>query len=155
MAMTGSSSRIRRVASSVRSVRPIGPRVVARLGTALVLGLFGYWELTGPSQWTGYVPQAIALYASPVALVLLHGWVLFVLSVAALIDLMPSTVSWIAVAVMTEVVAGLLLTSGATSILVRDAGVLALALVWALDSHPATPGDDDRVGKQRSLVAPR
>ncbi|HLJ59718.1 MAG TPA: hypothetical protein VKZ50_08300 [bacterium] len=129
--------------------------MVARLGTALVLGLFGYWELTGPSQWTGYVPQAIASYASPVALVLLHGWVLFVLSVAALIDLMPSIVSWIAVAMMTEVVAGLLLTSGDTSILVRDVGVLTLALAWALDCRPTTPGDHDLVGKQRSPVASR
>lgn len=101
-----------------------------------------------PGQWTGYVPHALASFASSVPLVLLHGWVLFVLAVAALVDLLPSIVSWITVAMMTEVVAGLALTSGATSILVRDIGVLALALVWALDNRgPSMAGDDGSHGR--------
>ena len=55
------------------------------------------------------------------------------LATAALIDFRPSIISWISVAMMTEVVVGLLLTRGDTSVLIRDVGVLALALVWALE----------------------
>jgi hypothetical protein len=100
----------------------------------LVLGCFGYWELTRPGQWTGFVPRALAAIGPPVVLVLVHGWVLFVLGVAALIDVGAPLVPWIAVALMTEIVLGLALTSRLTSILVRDIGLLALALVWALDA---------------------
>ncbi len=106
------------------------------MATGLILGCFGFWELTGPSQWTGYVPRFLGHAASPVLLVLLHGWILFLLGAAALIDFAPAVTSWTAVAVMAEVVGGLLLTSGFTEILVRDVGLLALALVWALDSAP-------------------
>jgi hypothetical protein len=51
---------------------------------------------------------------------------------------------------MTEVAAGLLLTSGATTIFVRDIGVLALALAWALDSRrPEAALDDGRAATPR------
>jgi hypothetical protein len=106
------------------------------MATGLILGCFGFWELTGPSQWTGYVPQVLATTAPPVWLVLVHGWILFLLGAAALIEFAPAVTSWIAVVLMAEVAGGLLLTSGFTEILVRDVGLLALALVWALESRP-------------------
>ncbi|MHB8730752.1 MAG: hypothetical protein ACYDAB_03060 [bacterium] len=68
-------------------------------------------------------------------LILVHGWVLFVLAAAALVDFAGAVTSWIVVAVMAEVVVGLLATSGFTDILVRDIGLLALALVWALETQ--------------------
>jgi len=111
--------------------------VIARVTTGVVLGCFGFWELTDPAQWTGFVPGAVAAAAPPVSLVLAHGWVLFVLAAAALIDFAVGIVSWIAVAVMAEVVIGLFVTSGLTDTLVRDVGLLALALVWALEARPA------------------
>ena len=110
------------------------------MATGLILGCFGVWELTGPSQWTGYVPQFLGNTASPVLLVLLHGWLLFLLGTAALIDFAPAATAWIAVVVLAEVAGGLLLTSGFTEILVRDVGLLALALVWALESRPQRDG---------------
>jgi len=110
--------------------------LVARIGTGVVLGVFGFWELTAPGQWAGYVPHAVAVTLPPNALVLVHGWVLFMLAVAALIDLRPLVVSWAAVAVMTEVVVGLLFTEGLTSVAIRDVGLLALAVVWVVESRP-------------------
>jgi hypothetical protein len=150
---TVSRSRTRKATSSVSNDRPIGT-LIARVATGVVLGFFGFWELTGPSQWTGYVPHAVGALVSPVSLVLFHGWILFVLSTAALIDFTPPLTSWIAVMFMAEVVVGLLLTSGLTDILIRDLGLLALALVWALDSkvqHLAgSPPHGD--GKERASV---
>lgn len=118
---------------------------VARVATGLVLACFGVWELTGPGQWAGYVPHFAAAAVSPVSLILVHGWILFVLAAAALVDFAPPVTAWIAVAVMAEVVLGLALTSGLTDILVRDVGLLALALVWALDAG----------GTRRAEVPPR
>lgn len=106
----------------------------------LVLGLFGFWELTDPAQWTGFVPPPVAAAVPPVSLVLAHGWVLFVLAAAALVDFAGGAVSWVAVAVMAEIVTGLLVTSGLTDTLVRDIGLLALSLVWALETATGAAG---------------
>ncbi len=130
-----SSSRTPKATSSAASDRRLGPCLIARLTTGLILGCFGFWELTGPSQWTGYVPQFLANIASPLLLVVLHGWILFLLGAAALIDFAPVVTAWSAVVVVAEVAGGLALTSGFTEILVRDVGLLALALVWALESR--------------------
>ncbi|HEV2360027.1 MAG TPA: hypothetical protein VGZ23_20765, partial [bacterium] len=104
------------------------------MATGLVLGCFGVWELTGPGQWTGYVPDVTAAAVSPVSLILSDGWILFVLAAAALVDFAAPVTSWVAVAVMAEIVLGLAVTSGLTDVLVRDVGLPALALVWALDA---------------------
>lgn len=140
----------------VASTGLIRSKIVARIGTALVLGVFGYWELTAPGEWAGYVPHFVEPFVSSVSLVLLHGWVLFMLAVAALLDFLPSVISWISVAMMTEVVVGLLLTRGDTSILVRDVGVLALALVWAFESQsPIVRHDNCGKGGSRPVVPNR
>jgi hypothetical protein len=139
--------------SSAGNAAGTASRVVTRVGTATVLGCFGVWELMDPGQWTGYVPHILASIVSPVPLVLLHGWILFVLAAAALVNLLPTVVSWLAVAIMTEVIAGLGLTTGGTSILVRDLGVLALTLAWALDSRP-TAARNDRLDALTKMPAP-
>jgi hypothetical protein len=154
LAMTASSSRMPRGTSSTAD----GPRhtaagLIARMATGLVLGCFGFWELTDPAQWTGFVPAPVAAAGPPVSLVLAHGWVLFVLAAAALIDLAGGIVSWITVAVMAEIVLGLLMTSGLTDTLVRDVGLLALALVWALETR--SPAAREASGARRGRAAAR
>jgi hypothetical protein len=105
--------------------------VVARVATGLVLGSFGVWELTAPSEWTGYVPTLAALPVPLVPIVLAHGWILFMLAVAAWINFLPKVTAWLSVATLVLVCAGLVWRSGVTSIFVRDIGLLALALIWA------------------------
>lgn len=137
--------------SSAISGRRVGTIVVARVATGIVLACFGFWELTNPTQWTGYVPHVAAAAVSPVRLILAHGWVLFVLAAAALVDFAGGIVSWIAVAVMVEIVAGLLVTSGFSDTLVRDVGLLALALIWALEA--GTPAARRASGARRGRAA--
>ncbi len=107
--------------------------LIARLATGLVMGTFGAWELLAPSQWTEYVPPIPAARLEAVPLVLAHGWILFVLAAAAWINFLPGVTAWLAVAMLTEVVAGLLWGTGISATIIRDVGVLALALVWALE----------------------
>src|SRR5579875_1250369 len=87
-------------------------RVIGRIGLAAVFGGFGIWELTQPTQWSGYVPPFLAAHVPAVPLVLAHGWLLLMLGVALLIDFWPEVVIWVGVGVMIEIVLGLLLTSG-------------------------------------------
>jgi uncharacterized membrane protein YphA (DoxX/SURF4 family) len=112
-------------------------RLIGRLGLALVFAGFGYWELTQPSQWAGYVPPFVAAHVPAIPLVLAHGWLLLMLGVALLIDFWPEVAVWVAVGVMIEIVLGLLVTSGFSSTLLRDLGLLGLALATALGGRDA------------------
>ncbi len=109
------------------------------MATGLVLGCFGVWELTAPGQWTDYVPQIPGAHLQAIPLVVAHGWVLFMLAVAAWINFRPAVTAWLAVAVLAEVVAALVWGSGITSTLIRDVGLLALALVWAIEETGRAP----------------
>ncbi len=106
--------------------------LIARLATGLVLGCFGVWELTAPGQWTSYIPSIPVARLQALPVVLAHGWILFMLAAAAWINFLPAVTAWLAVAALAEVVAALVLGSGLTSTLIRDVGLLALALAWAL-----------------------
>ncbi len=112
-------------------------RVIARLGLALVFAGFGFWELTQPSQWAGYVPPFVAAHVPAIPLVLVHGWLLLMLGVSLLIDFRPEVAIWVAVGVMIEIVLGLLVTSGFSTTLLRDLGLLSLALATAVGGRRA------------------
>ena len=107
-------------------------RLIARLGLTFVFVGFGVYELTQPSQWSGYVPPFVAAHVPVVPVVLAHGWMLLMLGVALLIDFWPRVAIWVAVGVMVEIVLGLLTTSGFSVTLLRDTGLFALALATAL-----------------------
>lgn len=108
-------------------------RFLARMATGLIFVSFGVWELTEPAQWIGYVPPLPAARFEAVPLVLAHGWVLLMLGAAAWINLVPAVTAWLAVAALAEVVAVLLWTSGLSATCIRDIGLLALSLVWAVE----------------------
>jgi hypothetical protein len=112
-------------------------RLIGRIGLAAVLGGFGAWELTAPSQWAGYVPPYVAAHLPAIPLVLAHGWLLLMVGVALLIDFLPGVAVWVAVGIMGEIVVGLLTTSGFSDILLRDLGLLALALATAISGTRA------------------
>ena len=91
---------------------------LTRIILGLVFAWFGYHELADPRLWTGYVPVVPATSTASVVLVLVHGAVLFVLSVALAL-------------LMVEIVISLGV-SGINDIVVRDVGVLGLAVAVAV-----------------------
>lgn len=112
-------TRARRVASEWA---PTAGRVL--LG--LVLAWFGYHELVQPSLWSGYVP---VVSGSPaVLLVLAHGWLLLVLAVAMIAGIAVRAVAAVTVALLLEIVLSLTITSGLSDLILRDVGVLGLAV---------------------------
>jgi uncharacterized membrane protein YphA (DoxX/SURF4 family) len=121
--MTSWTGRADRFSSAAARWSPTGGRLL--LG--LVLAWFGYHELFQPSLWTGYVP----LLSGSVLLVLLvlsHGWVLLMLAVALVAGIAVRVAAAISALLLLEIVTALTLTNGLSDLVMRDVGVLGLAL---------------------------
>ena len=101
----------------------------------LVLLWFGYHELVVPGLWTGYVP--IISQASHLAqiLVLTHGWILTILAVALIFGIAPRLASLLAAVLMVEIIITLVATAGLSDLVLRDVGVLGLALALLGRAH--------------------
>jgi hypothetical protein len=92
-----------------------------------VLAWFGYHELVQPSLWTGYVP-VVSGSSLRVLLVLAHGWLLLMLAVALFAGISVRTVAAVAVLLLLQIVTSLSISSGLSDLVLRDVGVLGLAV---------------------------
>jgi hypothetical protein len=102
-----------------------GP-TTGRVLLSLVLAWFGYHELVQPALWSGYVPLVSGSLA--VLLVLAHGWLLFILAVAMIAGIAIRAVAAVTAALLLEIVVSLTVTSGLSDLVLRDVGVLGLAV---------------------------
>ncbi len=100
---------------------------VARMLLGLVLAWFGYHELVQPSVWTGYVPL-VSTSSLGVLLVLAHGWLLLMLAVAMIAGIAIRAAAAVSVGLLLEIVISLTVTSGLSDLILRDVGVLGLAM---------------------------
>jgi uncharacterized membrane protein YphA (DoxX/SURF4 family) len=100
---------------------------VGRVLLGVVLLWFGYHELLLPGEWTGYVPVISESSSLAIVLVLAHGWVLLVLSVALLAGVVPRAAAALASLLLLEIVISLAAT-GLSDTALRDVGVLGLAI---------------------------
>jgi uncharacterized membrane protein YphA (DoxX/SURF4 family) len=92
-----------------------------------VLSWFGYHELVQPSLWTGYVP-VVSGSTLVVLLVLAHGWLLLMLAVALVAGIAVRAVAAVAVVLLLQIVTSLSLSNGLSDLVLRDVGVLGLAV---------------------------
>jgi uncharacterized membrane protein YphA (DoxX/SURF4 family) len=102
--------------------------VISRILLGLVLAWFGYHELVQPDLWTGYVPVAPPASGLAVILVLVHGWVLLVLAVALMIGIATRAAAGVAAVLLFEIVISLAVSGGLSDLILRDVGVLGLAI---------------------------
>jgi hypothetical protein len=98
-----------------------------RVLLGLVLAWFGYHELVQPSLWTGYVP-VVSGSALVVLLVLAHGWLLLMLAVALFAGIAVRAVAAVSVVLLLQIVTSLTISSGLSDLVLRDVGVLGLAV---------------------------
>jgi uncharacterized membrane protein YphA (DoxX/SURF4 family) len=129
----------RGVTNSGRPATPLSPFETAgrvaddwaptagRVLLALVLAWFGYHELVQPSLWTGYVPFGSGS-ALVVLLVLAHGWLLLMLAVALFAGIATRAAAAVTVVLLLQIVISLTTTSGLSDLVLRDVGVLGLAV---------------------------
>lgn len=100
---------------------------IARGLLALVLGWFGYHELIQPSLWSGYVPVLPTSSSLAVILVLAHGWLLLMLSVAMFAGIAIRAAAAVTTLLLLEIVISLTMATGLSDLVLRDVGVLGLA----------------------------
>jgi hypothetical protein len=100
---------------------------VGRVLLGLVLAWFGCHELAQPSLWTGYVP-VVSTSALAVILVLAHGWLLLMLAVAMIAGIAVRVAAAVSVGLLLEIVISLAITNGLSDLVLRDVGVLGLAV---------------------------
>jgi len=102
--------------------------VAARVLLGLVLGWFGYHELAQPALWTGYVPVLSPGSSMAVLAVLAHGWLLLMLAAALMAGIATRIAAAIAAVTLLEIVFSLTVTAGLSDLVLRDLGVLGLAI---------------------------
>lgn len=107
---------------------------VGRIILGLVFAWFGYHELVVPSLWTGYVPFLSPASHISEILVLIHGIFLSTLAAGLIVGVLPRTLAGIASLVMLEIIITLTLKAGLSDLVLRDVGVMGLA-VSILASH--------------------
>jgi uncharacterized membrane protein YphA (DoxX/SURF4 family) len=101
--------------------------VLGRAMLGLVFVWFGFHELEHPGDWTQYVPVISESSNLAIVLVLMHGWVLFVLGFALIAGIEPRWSAALASVIMLEIVISLIVT-GLSDTALRDVGVLGLAV---------------------------
>ena len=103
-----------------------GP-TIGRLLLGVVLAWFGYHELVQPAQWTGYVPGVHTASSFAILLVLAHGWLLLVLSVALIAGIAYRLAAGLAALLLLQIIVWLTISAGLSDLTLRDVGVLGLA----------------------------
>jgi hypothetical protein len=102
--------------------------LAGRVLLGLVLGWFGYHELAQPSLWTGYVPVLPPGSPAAVLAVLAHGWLLLILAAALIAGIATQIAAAMAAVALAEIVLSLTVTTGLSDLVLRDLGVLGLAI---------------------------
>jgi uncharacterized membrane protein YphA (DoxX/SURF4 family) len=127
---------LRTAAGSAAAITAEWAPTAGRILLGVVFAWFGYHELLLPGQWTQYVPVISESSSLAVILVLVHGWILFVLAAALLAGIAPRAAAAIASVLMLEIVISLAAT-GLSDTALRDVGVLGLAvcLVGCKNQH--------------------
>ena len=109
--------------------------LLMRLTLAFILGWFGIQQVLAPSEWTDFIPAIISghIPIAAVDLILVHGVLLLVAAVGIILGLFLVGSCLLAVGLFFEIILVLLLTAGNSGLIVRDVGLLALAIALALD----------------------
>mgnify|MGYP001595890635 FL=1 len=107
--------------------------LVMRLFLVFVFGWFGINEIINPRYWSGYIPEMIREFLPIPILPLVqgHGAILTFLAICFLFRFKLRYTGVLAILVLLSIIGGLLQTNGFDEIVVRDIGILGLALsVW-------------------------
>lgn len=109
--------------------------LLMRITLGFILAWFGVQQVLNPSEWTDFIPAIISGY-SPIAavdLILLHGIFLLIAATGIILGLFFVGSCLLAAGIFFEIILALLLTGNNGSLIVRDVGLLVLAIALALD----------------------
>lgn len=104
-----------------------------RISLAFVFAWFGISEIFNPVYFSGYVPRFVASlpFFNSNLFIQTHGVVLTLLSLCLIFKFYLRLTGILMMFMLTQIIGGLLLVSGFNEIVVRDIGLLGLAIsVW-------------------------
>jgi uncharacterized membrane protein YphA (DoxX/SURF4 family) len=110
----------------------LNKETVLSLFLGFVVIWFGVNEVTNPQDWSVFIPKFIASFAPATTLVILHGAVLIVAGISLILNWKRRIASGILALMILSIVITLFSGEGLTEIVVRDIGLLGMALALAL-----------------------
>ncbi len=111
--------------------------LVMRLSLAFVFVYFGISEIFNPAYFSGYIPSFISHLSiyEPDLFIRVHGSVLVFLSLCLIFKFYLKFTGILVILMLIQIIGGLLLISGFNEIVVRDIGLLGLAIsIWLYES---------------------
>ncbi len=118
--------------------RQLMRHLLLRFCLGFILVWFGIQQMISPSQWTGFIPEVISSH-SPVGgigLILVHSTLLLLAAIGIFVGLFPKSACLLAAALLLGIVMGLFFRDNSGSLIVRDIGLLVMALALAFDKFP-------------------
>jgi uncharacterized membrane protein YphA (DoxX/SURF4 family) len=112
--------------------------LLLRFCLGFILIWFGIQQVINPSEWTGFVPEIISSH-SPVGgigLIFVHGALLTIAAIGISVGLFPKSASLLAATLLLEIIVVLSVKGNSGGLIVRDIGLLVMALVLAIDQFP-------------------
>lgn len=106
--------------------------VLSRLALAVVFVGIGIWEIVQPSYWSAFVPSFITIL-DPNALVIIHGAIMLAIGIGIGLGVYLRLSAVLASLMMVSIIVMLLMESGFTDLIIRDAGVLLIAMSLIFD----------------------
>ena len=131
--------------------------LLMRLMMGFTLGWFGGLQVRSQGEWVDFVPDFMSRL-SPVDdsyLIFLHGSLLLLAAVGIFLGLRFVAASLLAVILLSFIIFVLIVDGGSVNLIVRDIGILGLAIglvfdpvrFWQLDTAQCLPWRKIRIGK--------
>ena len=130
------------IRNSVTAFMPIPQRstqiirhLLMRLTLGFTLGWFGLLQALSPGEWIDFVPEMVSRW-SPLAdatLVLIHASLLLLAATGILLGLQFKRASILGLFLIADIILALILGDGSMNLIMRDIGILGLAIGLSLD----------------------
>jgi len=112
--------------------------LLLRFCLGFILVWFGIQQVISPSEWAHLVPETMSSHSpiGDIGLIFVHGALLTMAAIGISVGLFPKSSSLLAAALLLEIIVVLLIGGDSSGLIVRDIGLLVMALVLALDQFP-------------------
>jgi len=111
--------------------------MIMRIALGFVFGWFGISEILNPAYFSGYIPLFIAnlSFFNSNLFIQAHGIILALLSLCLIFKFKLRIAGLLSILMLVQIIISLLLISGFNEIVVRDIGLLGLAIsIWLQSS---------------------
>lgn len=112
--------------------------LLLRFSLGFILVWFGTQQVINPSEWTGLIPETVANHSpvGDIGLILVNGTFLIVAAIGISVGLFPKCACLFAAAHLLAIIVDLFFMGNNGGLIVRDIGILVMALVLAFDQFP-------------------